>query len=180
MIECSCFPILISVSLSSNGTWDPKVASASANLFSLRQVYSMLKVWNSCSSLCAQVLQATKLCSLSAKSPFTWETTRLESPNTFMCFTPILSATVNPVKYASYLTALLEQENPSLKGKGMVSPSSQLSTTPTPFEVVVADYSNLIVHFFPWTFAIATSHGISSLSELSSSHGNCANRSAMA
>ena len=97
-----------------------------------------------------------------------------------MCLTPILSATVNPVKYASYSTALLEQENPSLKDKGMVSPSLQLSTTPTPFEVVVADHSNLIVHFFPGTFAIATSPGISSLSELSSSPGNCANRFAMA
>ena len=56
IIECSCFPILISVSLPSIGTWDPKVASASANLFSLLWVYSMLKVWNSCSGLCAQVL----------------------------------------------------------------------------------------------------------------------------
>ena len=35
MIECSCFPILISVFLPSNGTWDPKVASATTNLFSL-------------------------------------------------------------------------------------------------------------------------------------------------
>ena len=56
MIECSYFPILISVSLPSNGTWDPKVASASTNLFSLLWAYSMLKVWNSCSNLCAQVL----------------------------------------------------------------------------------------------------------------------------
>ena len=50
-----------------------------------------------------------------------------------------------------------------MKDKGMVSPFSQLSTTPTPFEVVVVDPSNLIVHFFP---------GISSLSELSSFLGN--------
>ena len=56
MIECSCFPILISVSLPLNRTWDPKVASALANLFSLLWVYSMLNVWNSCSSLYAQVL----------------------------------------------------------------------------------------------------------------------------
>ena len=56
MIECSCFLILISMSLPSNGTWDPKVASASASLFSLLWAYSMLKVWNSYSSLCAQVL----------------------------------------------------------------------------------------------------------------------------
>ena len=97
-----------------------------------------------------------------------------------MCFTPILSATINPVKYASYSTALLEQENPSLKDKGMVSPSSQLGTTPTPFEIIVADPSNLIVHFFLETSATATSPRISSLSELSSSLGNCANRSAMA
>ena len=44
MIECSCFPILISVSLPLNGTWDPKVASTSANLFSLLWAYSTLKV----------------------------------------------------------------------------------------------------------------------------------------
>ena len=148
MIECSCFPIPISVSLPSNDTWDPKVAKASANLFSLLWAYSTLKVWNSYSNFCAQVLQAAKLCSLSAKSPFTQKTTRLESPNTLMCFTPILSATVSPVKYASYSAALLEQENPSLKDKDMVSPSSQLSTIPTPFEVIVADPSNLIVHSF--------------------------------
>ena len=104
----------------------------------------------------------------------------MESPNTLMCFTLMLSATVNLVKYSSYSATLLEQENLSLKDKGMVSPSSQLSTTPTPFEVVVADYSNLIVHFFPGTFATATSPRISSLSELSSFPGNYANRSAMA
>ena len=56
MIECSYFPILISVSFLSNGTWDLKVANASANLFSLPWAYSMLKVWNSYSSLYAQVL----------------------------------------------------------------------------------------------------------------------------
>ena len=56
MIECSCFPFLISVPLPSNGTWDPKVTSASINLFSLLWVYSMIKVWNSYSRLCAQVL----------------------------------------------------------------------------------------------------------------------------
>ena len=44
MIECSCFPILTSMSLLLNGTWDFKVASASTNLFSLLLVYSMLKV----------------------------------------------------------------------------------------------------------------------------------------
>ena len=92
----------------------------------------------------------------------------------------MLSATVNPVKYTSYSAALLEQENQSLKDKGMVSPSSQLSTIPTPFEVVVADPSNLIVHFFLGTSTTTTSPGISSLSELSSSPGNCANRSTMA
>ena len=97
-----------------------------------------------------------------------------------MCFTPILSATVNPVKYALYSVVLLEQENPSLKEKGMVSLSSQLSTTPTPFEVVVADPSNLIVHFFLGTSTTTTSPGISSLSEFSSSPRNYANRSAMA
>ena len=97
-----------------------------------------------------------------------------------MCFTPMLSATVNPVKYTSYSAALLEQENQSLKDKGMVSPSSQLSTIPTPFVVVVAESSNLIVHFFPGTSTTNTSPGISSLSELSSSPGNCANRSTMA
>ena len=53
MIECSCFPILISMSLPSNGTWDPKVASVSTNLFLLLWAYFMLKVCNSCSSLCA-------------------------------------------------------------------------------------------------------------------------------
>ena len=103
----------------------------------------------------------------------------MESPNTLICFITILSATVNSVKYASYLAALLEQENPSLKDKGMVSPSSQLSTIPTPFEVVVADLSNLIVHFFPRESTTATSPEISSLSELSSP-GNYANRFAMA
>ena len=56
MIECSCFLILISMSLPSNGTWDPKVASASANLFSFLWAYSTLKVRNSCSNFYAQVL----------------------------------------------------------------------------------------------------------------------------
>ena len=97
-----------------------------------------------------------------------------------MCFTPILSATINLVKYASYSAALLEQENPRLKDKGMVSPSSQLSTIPTPFEVLVADPSNLIIYFFPGASTTATSPGISLLSELSSSLGNCANRSVIA
>ena len=92
----------------------------------------------------------------------------------------MLSAMVNPVRYASYSAALFEKENPSLKDKGMVSPSSQLSITPTPFEVMVANPSNLIVHFFPWTFATATSPGIFSLNEHSSFPGNWANRSAMA
>ena len=103
----------------------------------------------------------------------------MESPNNLMCFTPMLSATVSLVKYTSYSAALLEQENPSLKDKGMVSSSSQLSTIPTSFEVIVADPSNLIVHFFPGASTTATLPGISSLSELSSSPGNCANRSAM-
>ena len=67
-----------------------------------------------------------------------------------------------------------------MKDRGMVFPSSQLSTTPTPFEVVIADPSNLIVHFFPGISATATSLGISSLSELFSFLGNCASRSAMA
>ena len=48
--------------------------------------------------------------------------------------------------------------------KGIVSPFSQLSTTPTPFEVVVSDPSNLIVHFFPGISVTATLPGISSLS----------------
>ena len=85
-----------------------------------------------------------------------------------------------PVKYTSYSAALLEQENPSLKDKGMVSPSSQLSTTPTPFEVVVANLSNLIVHFFLGISAITTSPGISLLSELSSFPGNYASTSDIA
>ena len=67
-----------------------------------------------------------------------------------------------------------------LKDKGMVSPSSQLSTTPNPFEVVVAHPSNLIVHFIHGSFATTTFLGISSLSELFSFLGNCASRSAMA
>ena len=54
----------------------------------------------------------------------------------------------------------------------MVFPSSQLSTIPKPFEVVVADSSNLMVHFFLRSFAAAISLGISSLSEHSSSPGN--------
>ena len=56
IMECFCLPTLIRVSFPLNGTWDPKVASASVNLFSLLWVYSMLKVWNSYSNLCAQVL----------------------------------------------------------------------------------------------------------------------------
>ena len=145
MMECSCLLTLIKMSLPLNGTWDPRVANASANLFSLLWVYFTLKVWNSCSNLCSQVLQVAKLCSLSAKSPFTQETTRLKSPKTLICFTSMLSAMVNPVRYASYSVALFEQKNPSLKDKGMVYTSSQLSITPNPFEVVVADPSNLIV-----------------------------------
>ena len=84
----------------------------------------------------------------------------------------MLSAMVNPVRYVSYSAALFEQENPNLKDKGMVSPSSQLSTTPNPFEVVVADPSNLIVHFFLGSFATATSPGIYLLSEPSFFPGN--------
>ena len=86
----------------------------------------------------------------------------------------------NPVKYVLYSIALFEQEKPNLKDKGMVSPSSQLSTIPSPFEVVVTDSSNLIVHFFPGISANATSPRISSLSEHFSFPGNWANRSAMA
>ena len=71
----------------------------------------------------------------------------------------MLSAIVNPVKYASYSAALLEHEKPSLKDKGMISPFSQLSTIPTPFEVAVADSSNLMVHFFPGISVTATSQG---------------------
>ena len=67
-----------------------------------------------------------------------------------------------------------------MKDKGMVSLSSQLSTIPTPFEVIVADPSNLIIHFFPGASTTTTSLGISSLSELSSSPGNYANRFDMA
>ena len=104
----------------------------------------------------------------------------MESPKTLICFTSILSAMVNPVKYASYSAVLFEQENLSLKDKGMVSPSSQLSTTLIPFEVVVADPSNLIVHFFPKISATATFPRISSLSEHFSFPGNYASRSAMA
>ena len=96
----------------------------------------------------------------------------MESPNTLICFTLILSAIVNLVRYASYSATLLEQEKPSLKDKGMVSPFSQLSMTPTPFEVVVADPSNLVVHFFHGISIITISPGISSLSELSSFLGN--------
>ena len=84
----------------------------------------------------------------------------------------MLSAMVNPVNYASYSAALFEQENPSLEDKGMVSPSSQLSTILSPFEVVVADPSNLIVHFFPRSSVTATSPRISSLSEHSFFLGN--------
>ena len=104
----------------------------------------------------------------------------MESPNTFICFTPILSAIVSPIKYASYSVAFLEHEKPSLKDKGMVSPFSQLSAIPTPFEVVVADPSNLIIYFFPRISVTTTSLGISSLSEPSSFPRNCANRTAMA
>ena len=91
----------------------------------------------------------------------------MESPNTLICFTLILSAIVNLVRYASYLATLLEQEKPSLKDKGMVSPFSQLSMTPTPFEVVVADPSNLVVHFFHGSlsspFHLGSLHSVSFL-----------------
>ena len=78
----------------------------------------------------------------------------------------------NPVKYASYSAALFEYENQSLKDNSIVSLSSQLSIIPNPFEVVIADPSNLIVHLFPGSSATATSLGISSLSEHSSFLGN--------
>ena len=84
----------------------------------------------------------------------------------------MLSAMVNPVNYALYSAALFEQENPNLEDKGMVSPSSQLSTILSPFEVVVADPSNLTVHFFLGGSATATSSGISLLNEHSSFPGN--------
>ena len=84
----------------------------------------------------------------------------------------MLSAMVNLIKYASYSAALIEQENPNLKDKGMVSLSSQLNTIHNPFEVIVANPSNLIVHFFPGSSATATSPGISSLSDHSSFPGN--------
>ena len=58
-----------------------------------------------------------------------------------------------------------------MKDKGMVSPFSQLSITPNPFEVVVANPSNLIVHFFLGSSATATFLGISSLNELFSFPG---------
>ena len=61
-----------------------------------------------------------------------------------------------------------------------MSPSLQLSTTLSPFEVVVADPSNLTVHFFPRISTIATSPGISSLSKHSSFPRNWASRFAMA
>ena len=104
----------------------------------------------------------------------------MESPKTLICFTHMLSAMVNPVRYVSYSAALFEQENPNLKDKGMVSPSSQLSTTPNPFEVVVANPSNLIVHFFLGSSTTATSLGISSLNEPFSFPGNWASRFTMA
>ena len=78
------------------------------------------------------------------------------------------------------LVALFKQGNSSLKDNGTVSPSSQLSSIPRLFEVVVADPSNLMVHFFPRSSAVATSPRISSLSEHSSSLGNWASRSTMA
>ena len=96
----------------------------------------------------------------------------MESLNTLICFTPILSAIVSPVKYASYSAVLLEHEKPSLEDNGMVSPFSQLSTTPIPFEVAIANPPNLIVHFFLGISVTATSLGISSLSGLSSFPGN--------
>ncbi|XP_065625328.1 peroxidase 64 [Quercus suber] len=84
------------------------------------------------------------------------------------------------VRYASYSTALFEHGNSSLKDNGMVSSSSQLSIIPRPFEVVVADPSNLMIHFFHRSSVTATSLRISSLSEHSSSPGNWASRSTMA
>ena len=90
----------------------------------------------------------------------------MKSHKTLICFTHILNAMASSVKYVSYSVALFEQENPSLKDDDMASLSSQLSTIASPFEVVVVDPSNLIVHFFPGISVIATSPGISSLSEL--------------
>ena len=87
---------------------------------------------------------------------------------------------VSPVKYASYSAALFEQENPSLKDKGMVSPSSQLSMIPSPFEVAIADPSNLIVHFFLENSVTATVSGISLLSKHSSFPRDWASKSTMA
>ena len=84
----------------------------------------------------------------------------------------MLSAMANSVKYASYSVALFEHGNSSLKDNGTVSPSSQLSTIPRPFEVVVADPSNFMVHFFHGRSTITTSPRISSFSEHSSSPRN--------
>ena len=101
---------------------------------------------------------------------------RLESPKTLICFTPMLSAMTNPVRYASYSVALFEWGNSSLKDNSMVSLSSQLSTIPRPFEVDVADLSNLMTHFFPRSFVTANSPKVSSLSEHFSSLGNWASK----
>ena len=54
----------------------------------------------------------------------------------------------------------------------MVPPSSQLSRIPTPFEAVVADPSNLMVHFLLGCSTTATSPRISLLSGHSFSLGN--------
>ena len=87
---------------------------------------------------------------------------------------------VSPGRYAFYLVALFKQGNLSLKDNCTVSPFSQLSTIPRPFEVAVADPSNLMVHLFLGSSATTTSLRISSLSEHSSSLGNWATRYAMA
>ena len=104
----------------------------------------------------------------------------MKSPKTLICFTHILNAMASSVKYVSYSAALFKQENPSLKDDDMASLSSQLSTIASPFEVVAADPSNLIVHFFPRSSTISTSPGISSLSEHSSFLENWASKSTMA
>ena len=62
----------------------------------------------------------------------------------------------------------------------MVPPSSQLSRIPTPFEAVVTDPSNLMVHFLLGCSTTATSPRISLLSGHSFSLGNWANKSAIA
>ena len=97
-----------------------------------------------------------------------------------MLYSHVECYTASLVRYASYSAPLFEQGNSSLKDNGTVSPFLQLSTIPRPFEVTVADPSNLIVHLFLGSFVTATSLGISSLSEHSSSPRNWASKSTMA